>query len=837
MLSFCSQLWTDLKRSPLIEILLFVQIVLTAYCLFNLLWSLSDYDVKNFQIQAIYGEKSIYTIGSKPDCPSSEMMRRFGHGWGNEGVDFSDYIAFYNKACELVNESDEVETALFLSTPVYLKNEMLPGVEVSDNTIGYYSFYNLSSQNNQPDWKGDIYWQVNAYSVDKNYIDLYGLTLESGRLFTDEEYEDFDFDHIPVILGSAYKGIYSLGDTFKASIFPAEKMMTYEVIGFLTDKHVFFAPGSDSDSSDVYLFDTYMIIPYVYKSYEEWLEWPYEQSNIEYRPPIPMMIGTYYLGSLGFSVQSRAFIVDKGNDEAFKNLINTALSETGLDEYYHPLIPLRRADQTADYVLENATVLAILVSVMAVFSMLCIAFAAVNKTSANMRSYAIQTLLGATGRNSMIIATAETLLYCILGFVSGFFWMYSRIIRWNYEQHPATKIMIERGIVLSALFIAAACVITYICGYIKMKKYSVAELIRGREVKKNSGAPLYGAITFITFILASTCITFLTSYIWKTDHIDKYQNNYLESGSRYIVLMSLLMDDPPEVTLKYNFEEFDEYNIDLLVRQYYDEDSGPKIRAWFSKNGFNDPEITEGRFFTEEEMSQPVDYVVVGKNVLEDFVKEKDGKRYFYFEGYNYEVIGVVGRDGHDTSMDDWVIFSMETIVFRYGSTYMPAYVIAEFDQTVRAIIDSLKEMSDGRYRYDEGQFYPVINIGVEKSVMIYFIGLILISFIVFCIYYIDRILHIMNIKLFIGYSKIMILADTAGQFVSLSALAYVIGNGIMLLLSRTVLSKIALFSAFSINLPILSVSFGLLMLTALIFSLIAVYRAFRGSARELKRG
>lgn len=166
MLSFCSQLWTDLKRSPLIEILLFVQIVLTAYCLFNLLWSLSDYDVKNFQIQAIYGEKSIYTIGHKPDCPSSETMRRFGHGWGNEGVDFSDYIAFYNKACELVNESDEVETALFLSTPVYLKNEMLPGVEVSDNTIGYYSFYNLSSQNNQPDWKGDIYWQVNAYSVD-----------------------------------------------------------------------------------------------------------------------------------------------------------------------------------------------------------------------------------------------------------------------------------------------------------------------------------------------------------------------------------------------------------------------------------------------------------------------------------------------------------------------------------------------------------------------------------------------------------------------------------------------------------------------------------------------
>ena len=833
--SFFSQLWTNIKRSPLLTVLLFIQIVLTAYCLFNLLWSLSEYDVQNFRIQSVYGEKSVYIVGSKPDIPESELRRKAVSSWGKEGGDITDYETFYRRICELCDESDEIDTALFFPTPVYLKNETLPGVEPTDDNIGYYSFYHISSQNNQPDGDGNIYWQLNAYSVDKNYIDIYGLTLESGRLFTDEDYESFDTHRIPVILGASYKGIYSLGDTFSASVFPSETMMTYEVIGFLVEKHVFFIPGG---SDTINLFDTYMIIPYEYKTGDEWLEWMYEPSNLEYRPPVKGMVATYFLGSLGISNPSaRPYIVDKDNETVFKDVVNTALEETGLDEYYQPLIPLQFAEQTADYVLENSTVLAILVSVMSLFSLAGIVFSAINNTTNNIRSYAIQTLLGATRTSNIFFATIETLIFCVLGFTAGYLWMYARISRWNYQQHPATRIMNEKGLFLSVVFIAVACALTFLFVWLKMRNYSVAELIRGREVKKDGKTPLYRVITFVMFILASTCVTFLTSYIWTTDHIDKYQNNYINSGERYIVLMTLLKDDPPKVNLKYQYEGLDDYSIDLLFRQYYDKEENPKMRAWYSTNGYNIPELTEGRFFTEEEMSECVNCVVVGKNVLEDFVHEKNGVRYFSYMGYNYEVIGVAGREGHESSLDNWVFFSMETVVYRYGSGFAPAYVSSESEETVQAIFDDIIANSENNYRYDEGKFYPHVDIGVEKSVMYYFIGLILISFVVFCIYYIDRILHIMNVKKLIGYSKSMILADTMGQFVLLSVVAYILGNAAMYLLSRTVFSRIALFSAFNVTLPVLAFSFGALMIISVIFSAIAVYRAFRGTARDLRRG
>ena len=832
--SFFSQFWTDIKRSPLIEILIFIQIVLTAYCFFNLLWSLSDLEVQNFQIQAIYGEKDIFCTFQNTDTPLSEYLRAGGSRFGAEGYSCSDYEAYYNRICELTGESDEIDTAIFLRTPVYLHNEMLPGIPVSDSTVGYYSFYSVGNGDSRPGISDSEYWQVNSFSVDKNYIDTYGLTLASGRLFTDEEYEDFNFDRIPVILGASYKGVYKLGDTFHASIFPSEEMMTYEVIGFLTDKHVFLAPG---EGSDIYLFDTYMILPYVNKTYDEWMEWLYEPSNLQYRPPVKGMTGSYFHARFGLTNGARVFIVDKGNEDAAVETVNTALAEAGLDTYFHLQVPVKTARQTADQMLEKTTVFAILVSVMTMFSLLGIVFSAINKTSANLRSYAIQTLIGASPANNYLFSVLETFVYCVLGFIAGFFMMYSRIVSWDYQQHPATAIWIERGIIISSVFIAVACALTFFFVRLKMRKYSVAELIRSREVKKNSGAPLYRTITFVMFILASVAVTFLTSYIWSTDNTDKYQYNYLKNGERYIVLMSLLTDDPPIIEPEYKYEDLDDYSMDLAVRQFYEPEKMPKIRAWYSKNGYNIPEVTQGRFFTEEEMSEAVNYVVVGKNVLEDFTEEKNGKRYFTYLNTDYEVIGIVGREGHDTSMDDWAIFSMETHIYRYGGGNAPIYIDAKSEDTVDSIITCLIENSEGNYRYEQGQFYPQVDIGVERTVMIYFIALILISFVVFCVYYIDRILHIMNVKKVIGYSKLMIFTDTAAQFIALSVSAYVLGNGIMLLLAKTVLSNIALFSSFSINLPVLAFSFGILLAIAFLFSVLAVYRSFAGTARDLKRG
>ena len=556
--SFFSQLWTNIKRSPVITVLVFIQIVLTAYCLFNILWTFSEYDLNNLRVQNVYGEKSIYCVARKRGISSEELMRATGALWGREGNDDSDYQNFYAKVRALVDENYGIDTALFVNSPVYLEN----GV-------------------------------ADAYSVDKDYIDVYGLTLESGRFFTDDEYADFDYSHIPVVLGADYKSVFSLGDTFAASIFQSEKKMTYEVVGFLTAKQFFVEAGS----GEANYFDRIMLVPYVYKTEDEWLEWLSEPSNLEYRPPVKGMVAVYYLPSLGIMSFSRTFLVDKGNEELAESVISTALAESGTDAFFEPRLPGHKEEQTADYYRENNTMFAILVSIMVFFSLLAIVFSAINNTTNNIRSYAIQTLAGATRRSNIIFAAIETLILCALGFTAGFFMMYSRILEWDYLSHPATEEMIRKGAIISVAFIVAACALTLVFVWLKMRKYSVAELIRGNEVKKDGKAPLYKVLTFAMFTLAGVSVTFLTSYIWQTENIDKYQNNYLQSGSEYIYLQPLPVKEPPEVTLDYDIEGLENYSMDMLVNQQYDTESNPKIRAWYSKNGFNIPEITDGRFF------------------------------------------------------------------------------------------------------------------------------------------------------------------------------------------------------------------------------------------------
>ena len=153
------------------------------------------------------------------------------------------------------------------------------------------------------------------------------------------------------------------------------------------------------------------------------------------------------------------------------------------------------------------------------------------------------------------------------------------------------------------------------------------------------------------------------------------------------------------------------------------------------------------------------------------------------------------------------------------------------------AVIDYIRSMADGRYTYMEHPIQAQIDIGISKNIVDIFIVLIIITAIVFCIYFIDKIKHIINVKKFLGYSKKMILLDTSAQFITLSSLAYLVGNAVMFAISKTLLKDITLFSAFQINLQVLLFSYGIILLISVLFSIFAINKAFRGSARDLKRG
>ena len=101
-----------------------------------------------------------------------------------------------------------------------------------------------------------------------------------------------DPTNVPVILGYSYKKFFSLGDTFEGNYLdlpiqtPNGKKvenMTFKVIGFIAEGQTFFSVGG----SGPYTYDTYAVIPYIYKLldywfdiYEEYPEYFYNEKSI-----------------------------------------------------------------------------------------------------------------------------------------------------------------------------------------------------------------------------------------------------------------------------------------------------------------------------------------------------------------------------------------------------------------------------------------------------------------------------------------------------------------------------------------------------------------------------
>ena len=349
--------------------------------------------------------------------------------------------------------------------------------------------------------------------------------------------------------------------------------------------------------------------------------------------------------------------------------------------------------------------------------------------------------------------------------------------------------------------------------------------------------PFYKVMYFVMMALIAITVTFLNSYNYQVEHIDRYQNNYWPKSGSVLYFHSLPKQDSDPPELLYNIDGYNDYSIEICMEINYNEHITPKVSGWFYKGNFGVPEITQGRFFTEDEVRQISDYAVAGKNVLADFGFEKDGKQYITYKDHDYEVIGTVGRTGHNTSIDDWVFLTLPTVINNFGTAGRPVIVDAKNPSAQIQIIEYLKSSAAGRYTYMEQPVQARIDIGILKDAVDIFIAVIFITAVVFCVYFTDKLKQQINIKKLVSYSITMITADTSVIFISASAAAYVIGNLIMYAISKTVLSDIPLFSVFFVDIKVLLLSFGILMLISLFFSVLAVYRSFAGTARDLKRG
>lgn len=819
---FFLNLWSNIKRSPIISLILFIQIVLFSYGMFISLYEQSQLEMNNESFQRIYSKYSNYTIMCNPEKINTDrLLAHFGSTYVSpDNTGFELLEALYE---EILNY-EEIQTASFYRTQLNLFEEF-DSIPMNEETSSYYSFY-------QPIESIPPTYQPNTYSIDRNFIDIFGLTLDSGRLFTDEEYVNLDPDCVPVLMGSDYKNYFSIGDTFEGTLFLKGKPMTFKIIGFIAENQIFLTPGN----SDTYYFNNHIILPKISKTIAEWLE--FQEENSEYCTHKSSALHLYVqgLGTSGLTMD-RYLLVELGKEKEFVDRMNQIFDKINDDGFYTLLGRPATSMQISDNVEEKDLLLTTLVSTMLVFALASIVFAEINNASNNIKTYAIHNLIGGTRIQILLFSVFDSLVFCLLGFPCGFYAFYSHQIKWDMASHPAMKSATDKWLAISIIFTVISCILCFIFVYFKIKRYSVAELIRGREVKKASGLPLYKGLTFFMFLLSSICITFVYSYNWQIEHIDKYQNHFWGKMGYNIYLSAIPSEEKPIITFDYDIEGVEDYSIDVMVNLSYTQYEAPRIRGWYRKGDMETPEVISGRFFTEEELNKITSYAVVGKNVLNEFCVEEDGAHKFTYQDQTYEVIGIVGREGHDTTLDDWVFITVPTALKKHAVTTSLLFLVdGKTEQTISDVKEHIKTETDGKFGYTEMTIRSQIDLGISKYTLTIFAILIFLTMVVFCIYYIDKIKLIINIKKFLGYSRSIIFTDTAAQFIVISTAAFASGNALMWILSKTILKDFILFSAFRINLPVLTFSFGMIILISFIFSVIAINKAFRGSARDLKK-
>ena len=147
-----------------------------------------------------------------------------------------------------------------------------------------------------------------AIQVTENFFDLFPVQIIEGRGFTDDDYDFLGRGKIPIILGAAYKGAFSLGDRFEG-YYIFERFL-FEVIGFTESGKAFYSSGENRPVP----YDRYIIMPFASIS---------EDSE---------------MGRIILLQQICGLITDEnGRDHALKQ-VNEWLAETGLadwtDQYY-----------------------------------------------------------------------------------------------------------------------------------------------------------------------------------------------------------------------------------------------------------------------------------------------------------------------------------------------------------------------------------------------------------------------------------------------------------------------------------------------------------------------
>lgn len=127
------------------------------------------------------------------------------------------------------------------------------GIQISEEFLyGYEDGYASSSVFT---YNESTYYTTKTLQVSEKFFPVFSIELSDGNFFTVNDYEYAKETVVPVLLGSSYKKLFSIGDVFTGNYM--SETMTFEVAGFLKENSFFFSTFSNSFVS----CERYIIMP------------------------------------------------------------------------------------------------------------------------------------------------------------------------------------------------------------------------------------------------------------------------------------------------------------------------------------------------------------------------------------------------------------------------------------------------------------------------------------------------------------------------------------------------------------------------------------------------
>ncbi len=219
---------------------IFLISLLTGICLYTIGVSFDKKD-ESQQKAAVYEETyGINTLYRVHEFLSDNSYYNFLE---SDDDQYLDFLNFYRSLSENESLNYIVDSQ---------QNFQIIDMDLPDEVLFGYEDGNIIKTNM---YDGKTLSSAKGLQVSPNFFSEYSIHLSSGTEFTDEDYIINPNEPIPVLLGSVYKDIFSIGDEFQSLYIYDEYTMV--VKGFLDDNCFFYNDQYD----DIVSCSRYIISP------------------------------------------------------------------------------------------------------------------------------------------------------------------------------------------------------------------------------------------------------------------------------------------------------------------------------------------------------------------------------------------------------------------------------------------------------------------------------------------------------------------------------------------------------------------------------------------------